>query len=293
MGHHHDHSNTRNLKLAFFLNFAFTIIEIIGGILTNSLAILSDALHDLGDSFSLGMAWYLQKVSNKGRDQKYTYGYKRFSLLGALINCMVLIVGSIIIIKEAIPRLLNPEPTQAKGMFVLAILGIIINGVAVLQLRKGHSINERTVSLHMLEDVMGWVAILIGSIVIYFTNWFIIDPILSLCIAVLILLNTYKNIKPALRIILEGIPESISISEIEILLKGIPGVLDLHDLHVWSLDGERNILSVHLVTKSLDSEALFELKNEARRLLKEKGIGHATFEFEEENTLCEEICNDN
>ena len=196
--HHHHHNGTENIRVAFWLNLAFTIIEIIGGFLTNSLAILSDALHDLGDSLSLGLAWYFQNLSKKGRDRKFSYGYRRFSLLGAIINSIVLVVGSIFIITEAIPRVMDPQSTNATGMIGLAILGVLVNGAAVLKLKKGHTQNEKVAALHLLEDVLGWVAVLIGSIIIYFTNWFIIDPLLSLGIALFILFNVYKSIKSSM-----------------------------------------------------------------------------------------------
>ena len=197
-GHDHGHIHThhgdvKNIKIAFFLNLGFSIVEIIGGFLTNSVAILSDAVHDLGDSFSLGLAWYFQKFSRKQRDKNFTYGYKRFSLVGALINSIVLIAGSVLILSEAIPRIFNPQQADAGGMFLLAILGIIVNGIAVVRLRKGSSLNEKVVSLHMLEDVLGWSAVLIGAIIMKFTNLYIIDPILSVLISFFILFNVFKK----------------------------------------------------------------------------------------------------
>ena len=176
--HHHSHDGESNIGIAFLLNISFTIIELIGGYMTNSVAIISDAVHDFGDSISLGMAWYFQKISKREKTDKYTYGYKRFSLLGAIINSIVLVVGSIYIISEAVPRLFSPQETSAKGMFALAIVGIIINGAAVLKTRTGDSINERVVSLHMMEDVLGWAAVLVGSVIMHFTGLTIIDPIL-------------------------------------------------------------------------------------------------------------------
>jgi cobalt-zinc-cadmium efflux system protein len=192
--HHHDHnSSTENIRTAFFLNLFFAIVEFIGGVYTNSLAITSDAIHDLGDSISLGMAWYFQKLSNKKATKIYSYGFKRFSLLGAIINSIILLIGSIFIIIESIPRIITPEHSDAKGMMWFAILGIIVNGAAVLKLRTGTSINERVVSLHMLEDVLGWVAVLVASIIMQFWDIPILDPILSLLIALYILSNIFKN----------------------------------------------------------------------------------------------------
>ena len=189
-GHHHHH-DTENISTAFFLNLAFTIIEIIGGLMTNSVSIMSDALHDLGDSLSLGLAWYFQKVAKKGRDKTFSYGYKRFSVLGAMINAIVLVIGSVFILQESIPRLWQPETPNAQGMFWLAILGILVNGAAVLKLKKGTSLNEKVISLHLLEDVLGWAAVLIGSVLMYFFDLPIIDPLLSIGIAFFILTNVF------------------------------------------------------------------------------------------------------
>jgi len=285
---HHHHHDTSNLSLAFFLNLAFTVIEVIGGVLTNSVAILADALHDLGDSLSLGLAWYFQIVSKKGRDRNYSYGYRRFSLLGALINSIVLVCGSIFILLETIPRVLKPEVANAKGMFLLAILGIIVNGVAVLRLKKGKSMNERVVLLHLLEDVLGWVAVLVGSIIMYFFDLPIIDPILSILIAAFILFNVFKNLKSSFKIILQGIPPELDLQQLEIDLLKIPKVQSVHDLHAWSLDGSFNILTMHLVLESEKNRSeLFALKKLIRQLLGDLGVKHLTLEFELEGEYCE------
>lgn len=286
--HGHHHHGTKNLKVAFFLNLVFTIIEVIGGLLTNSVAILSDALHDLGDSLSLGLSWYFQNLSTKGRDKNFSYGYGRFSLLGAIINSAVLLTGSGIIIYEAIPRLFNPEQPDAQGMILLAILGVIFNGAAVLKLRKGTSINEEAVSLHLLEDVLGWIAVLIGSIIMYFYDVPIIDPILSLLIAGYILFNVFKNIKKSFRIILQGTPSDLAIDDIIRQTKSIEAVKDVHDFHLWSMDGEYYVFSAHIVVgKRHTLQELTTIKQQVRDLLKSFKIEHATIEFETEDEYCE------
>ena len=290
--HGHNHSDVKNIKVAFFLNLGFTIFEIAGGIYTNSIAILSDAVHDLGDSLSLGMAWYFQKISKKESNATYTYGYKRFSLLGAIINSIVLVAGSLIILTAAIPRLLEPVETNAKGMFFLAIVGVLVNGAAVLRLKKGKSINEKVVSLHMLEDVMGWLAILVGSVLMYFFDFPILDPIMSVAIACFVLFNVYKNIRQSLRIILQGSPNEIDTAKISELLK-FEEVENIHDLHVWSVDGMYNVLTVHVVLKkALKMDELAVLKLKIRKTLKENEIQHATIEFEllEEKCTFEKCC---
>lgn len=286
--HHHDHTDVKNIKFAFFLNVVFTIIEIIGGLLTNSVAILSDAVHDFGDSISLGLAWYFQRMAKKGNDNSYSYGYKRFSLLGAIINSIVLVVGSIFILYEAIPRLFHPEKIHAGGMFFLAILGVIVNGAAVLRLKKGHSLNEKVVSLHLLEDVLGWATILIGSVIMYFFDVPVVDPIMSVFIAIFVLSNVYKNIRQSLHIILQGIPDKVDIEEISEQLKKMLNIENVHDLHAWSVDGTYNVLTVHVVLATeLTMDKLAVLKAQIRESLLEKGIQHATIEFETSNENCQ------
>lgn len=292
MGHHHHdhhhHHGSENIKTAFFLNLGFTIIEIIGGFYTNSLAILSDALHDLGDSLSLGLSWYFHNLSHKGRTSTFSYGYKRFSLLGAVINSIVLLVGSILILTTAIPQLFDPQESNATGMIYLAILGVIVNGAAVLKLKKGSSLNEKVVSLHLLEDVLGWVAVLIGSLIMKFTDAPFIDPLLSVLIAGFILLNVYKNLKKSLLIILQGIPEEIDLEEIRKQLSQHEAIKDVHDCHAWSMDGEYNILTIHLKMKENKTLAeLADLKCEIKKQIKHESIHHITVEFEAPDENCD------
>ncbi|MDX9748434.1 MAG: cation diffusion facilitator family transporter [Paludibacter sp.] len=288
--HHHstpDHpvSGTKNIRFAFFLNLGFTLIEIAGGLLTNSVAILSDALHDFGDSISLGLAWYFQKLSVKGSNEKYSYGYKRFSLIGALANSLILVIGSIFILSETIPRLLNPQPANEVGMFWLAILGILVNGAAVIRLKKGTSLNEKVVSLHLLEDVLGWAAILVGSVLMYFFNLPFIDPLLSIMISIYILSNVAQSIREGMRILLQATPDDIRLQDIRQRLLNHPLIEDVHDLHVWSADGSYHVMTMHVVLKK-DTTGIPELKTEIRTILKEEKIEHATIEFENSEEAC-------
>ena len=270
------------------LNNGKAKIEIIGGLYTNSLAILSDALHDLGDSLSLGLSWYFQKLSKKGRTKKFSYGYKRFSLLGAIINSIVLVAGSIFILTKAIPELFNPGETNVQGMLYLAILGIVVNGAAVLKLRKGESLNEKVVSLHLLEDVLGWVAVLIGSIIMMYTDAPFIDPLLSVLISLFVLYNVYKNLRKSMLVILQGIPEEVSLEDIKEKLKDISEITDVHDNHVWSMDGEYNILTIHLqLDKDYKLSEQAKLKEKVRTQLKDESINHITLEFEGQDENCE------
>lgn len=284
----HAENDVKNIKTAFFLNLAFTIIEFIGGVFTNSMAILSDAVHDLGDCITLGLSWYFQKVSKRPRTKKFTYGYKRFSLIGAVINSVILVIGSVLIMWHAIPRLFNPQQPNVEGMLLLAVVGVIINGIAVLRLRKGTSINEKVVSLHMLEDVLGWVAVLIGAGVMYFVDAPIIDPILSILIALFILVNAYRNVRVSMRVILQGSPSTLDIEEVKKALMSIEEVDDVHDLHAWSVDGEYNVLTIHVVLKkeiSMEDQQL--LKTKIRESLFTLGVHHCTIEFELYDENCE------
>lgn len=271
---------TKNIRFAFWLNTAFVVIELIGGWYTNSLAILSDAFHDFGDSISLGLAWFFQVLATRGRDHNYTYGYRRFSLIGALFNGLILILGSVFIGYHAFERMGNPETTMSEGMAVLAVLGIVINYVAMKRLSHGHSLNEKTLSLHLLADVLGWVAVLIGAIVIYFTGWYAIDAWLSFLIALYIIYGAIKNVVESVNIILQKVPKGIDPDRIESELRTIDRVDDVFDLHVWTLDGERIILSVHLVIPLAEDRAeVAAIRRKARRLLNERGIRHSTIEI--------------
>ncbi|MEM0941126.1 MAG: cation diffusion facilitator family transporter [Bacteroidota bacterium] len=279
--HHKTHSAESNVKVAFFLNVAFSVVELIGGLLTNSVAILSNALHDLGDSLTLGISWYFLKISHKKVTREYSYGFKRFSVLGALINAIVLITGSFLILDEAIPRLIDPVNPKTEEMIYFAIGGIIINGIAAARLKNGKSINEKAVYLHLLEDVLGWVAVLVGAIVMHLTYLPIIDPLLSVLISLFILFNSYKNLKEGFRIILQGTPPSIDIHRVHETFANMPEVESFHDCHTWTMDGEYHVLSVHLVLR--ENKTLYDLRKVKSKIKNElvlMGINHTTIELE-------------
>ncbi|SFO92648.1 cation diffusion facilitator family transporter [Salibacterium halotolerans] len=278
--HHHDHSHS-NIKTAFFLNFGFTIIELIGGILTNSMAIISDAIHDLGDSLSLGTAWFLQNKSEQKSNQTFTFGYRRFSLLGALINSLVLVAGSLFILSEAVPRLLNPESAHAGGMLLLSLLGIAVNGAAVLRMKSGQSMNEKVVSWHLLEDVMGWAAVFVVSVVMMFWDAAILDPLLSVLITLYILVNVLKNLKKTLFLFLDAVPEEMDAGQIEKSIRRIPDVEDTHHTHIWSLDGEQHVLSTHVVLNEDVTKAdMMRVKASIKEALETYSLEHITIETE-------------
>lgn len=287
--HGHDHSqdfdSIKNLKVAFILNLAFVFIEIAGGLFTNSVAILSDAIHDLGDSVSLGLAWYLEKFSQKKGDNKFTYGYKRLSILGALFNSIVLLVGTVFIVYRAIPRIFHPESVRPGGMLILAIVGIVINGLAVLRVRKGKKLAEKVVSLHLLEDLFGWIAVLIVSIVLMFVDVPILDPILSLLISIYVVKNVVTGLRKIIKMLLQGVPDNFDIDETRnYILENNKNVLELHDIKAWTLDGDENIITFHMcVEDNMTVTELVELKRNIKSQLMIKGLNSVTIDVENLN----------
>ena len=269
----------KNILFAFILNLAFSIFEFFGGLFTNSVAILSDSIHDMGDALSIGISFFLEKKSKKKPDNKYTYGYTRYSVLGGLITTVILMVGSILVIYNAIGRIINPVAVDYQGMMLFAVIGVITNFVAAYLTKEGDSINQKSVNLHMLEDVLGWVVVLVGAIIMNYTDISIIDPIMSIGVAVFILINTLTNLKEILDLFLEKTPNNINIDEIKNHLLEIDEVEDIHHIHVWSIDGYNNYATMHIVSKSNDIK---KVKNDIREELKEHGICHAILETEDE-----------
>lgn len=286
--HHHVHGHShpeksnaqRNLLVALLLNLSFAIIELAGGLYTNSVAILSDALHDAGDALSLGVAWYLEKVSHKPRDHLYSYGYRRFSLLGALVVSSVLLIGVALVIRESVVRLLHPQVADAKGMLWLAILGIAVNGFAALRVKSGQSLSERAVYLHLLEDVLGWVAVLISSGLMVFFNLPFLDPLISLAIAAFILFNVFRNLRSVVKILLLEVPQHLRVSQLEHKILGLTNVERIEDLHIFTLDGANHVITLQVIVLAPKSlKTLAAIKKEIRNLLAEEGIRHSTIEF--------------
>lgn len=288
MGHdHHHHSSGKNLKLAFFLNLGFTILEFIGGIYVNSIAIISDAVHDLGDSLSLGTTWYLDHKAQQKSDSKFSFGYRRFSLLGALINSLVLIGGSIYVIYEAVGRLMNPEHSDAQGMMIFAIIGVAVNAYAAWKLSGGKTLNEKVVSWHLMEDVLGWVAVLVVSIVLQFKDIHYLDPALSLAITLYILYNVFKRLKETLFIFLQGTPADINLKEIKNKIENIRGVASSHHVHIWSQEGEHHVFTAHVKLENVNKfEEYKRLKAEVLNTLEAYNFEHFTVQFELDSETC-------
>lgn len=275
----------KNILVAFILNISFSIFELIGGLFTNSVSIMSDAVHDLADAISIGISLILEKISKKKPNEEYTYGYIRYSVFGALITTTILTVGSILVIIGGVNRIINPRIINYDGMIIFAIFGVVINFMAAYFTKEGDSVNQKAVNLHMLEDVLGWVVVLIGSMLMKFTDISIIDSIMSICIAIFILINAFKNLKKILDLFLEKTPKNISIKNLKNDLLKIKDVVDVHHVHVWSMDGISNYATMHVVTRS-DNQKM--LKNKIKKDLKKIGIIHTTVEIE----CMEEKCNE-
>ncbi|WP_306354140.1 cation diffusion facilitator family transporter [Flavobacterium sp. '19STA2R22 D10 B1'] len=311
MGHHHGHSHTSNgkaLSIAFWLNLSFSIIEVIGGILTNSTAILADAFHDFMDAMAIGSAVLLEKISGKKRSSKFSYGYKRFTLLSALGMAVFLLIGAVGMIIKAVESFMQPHEVNSTGMVWLALLGIAINGFAFLKIRKsnkegqkedcdhshGHSHahnhgsnhNSRAVMLHLLEDVLGWVAVLIGAIVIHFTNWFWIDPLLAIGIALFISYNATNIMISTMKIFLQSVPEDVNVEDLSKELQNIEGIQSFHDLHIWTMDGNYNIGTLHIVVKDSNIPLMEQINKKVMNLMKQYNIQHPTLQLETTEDHC-------
>lgn len=274
----------KNILVAFILNLVFSLFEFLGGLLTGSVAIVSDAIHDIGDAASIGFSFFLEKKSRKQPDEKYTYGYLRYSVIGGLITTVILLVGSVGVIYNAVLRILEPRDINYNGMIIFAVVGALVNFLAAFFTRDGDSINQKAVNLHMLEDVLGWIVVLLGAVVMRFTDFKLIDPLMSIGVAVFIMVNAYKNLKDILVVFLEKTPDSVDIAEIKAHLLGIDGVLGVHHIHVRSIDGINTYATMHIVAKG-DNHRIKEI---VRQELKAHGICHATLELEDENEHCQE-----
>jgi cobalt-zinc-cadmium efflux system protein len=285
-GHHHTASE-KALRTAFLINAAFTVVEAAGGWWTHSIAVLSDALHDLGDCLVLGLAWYLQRLAVKGRDAHYSYGYGRYSMLGGWVSAWILIIGAGLMVVGAVPRFFSPVMPNTGGMMAIAVFGLLMNGLAAWKLHHGHTLNERGAYLHLLEDVLGWAAVLLGAVVIRTTGWAAIDPVLSIGISLFIAWNAARTLRQGTGILMQRGPERIDPVAVRTALLAIDRVRDVHDQHAWSLDGDYTVLTVHLVVDTQDLDLLRAVKEQARKALHALGVQHATIETERPNEVCE------
>lgn len=293
-GHHHHHhaseqSSEKRIALAFFLNLFFSIIEFIGGILTQSTAIMADAVHDLGDSLSIGTAWVLQRLGRKSANYTFTYGYRRLSLFGAALNGLILLAGSAWVLSEAFNRLNNPIMPVTEGMFLLAILGVCVNGYAAYRLSKGKTLNERVLNWHLIEDVLGWCAVLILSIVLHFFHWPILDPLLSIAFTLFILVNVARMLWSTAKLFFQAVPDTQLLHDVRQTLLSLPGTQAVHHLHLWSLDGEKHVLTAHIVVQADTSITDYQnIKADLKIALAQFNLSHTTIEIE----LSQENCRD-
>ncbi len=274
----------KNILIAFLLNLTFSIFEFVGGIFTGSVAIMSDAVHDMGDAASIGASYFLEKKSKKQPDDTYTYGYARFSVIGSVITTVILLVGSVAVIYNAVMRIFNPVEINYNGMIIFAVVGALVNFLAAYFTREGDSLNQKAVNLHMLEDVLGWIVVLVGALIMRFTHIRIIDALMSIGVAIFILVNAVRNLKEVLDLFLAKIPNNIKIDEIKEHIMEIGGVKDVHHIHIWSMDGQHNYATMHVVA----DEDGHTIKHKIREELAEHGIGHATLELESIDEHCHE-----
>lgn len=280
-------SSRTAIRTAFLLNLAFALIEIVGGWWTNSVAILADALHDLSDAASLGFSGYLENVSLRGHDERYSYGYRRYSLLAALATTLVIVLGSIFLLSEAIPRLFRPEHPNAAGMAGFAVLGIAVNGYAALRTGRGKTMNMRAVTWHLIEDVLGWVAVLAVSLVLLVWDVHGLDALLSILITGYVLFRVAKNLRMTMSLFLQAVPQGIRLEELERKLRELPAVKSIHHTHIWSLDGEHNVVTSHVVVPaSATQQDLIRIKRSFRDLVRPLAPEHTTLEIEFEDGDC-------
>jgi len=269
------------IRFATILNILFALLQTIVGLLTNSLALLSNGLHDAGDSVALVIAWFMERKAKMPADKSRTFGYQRLSLFSSVFAAVALLVASFFILAKTIPRLIKPEHVDASGMVLMAVFGLVINGVGYLKLR-GKSQNEKMLSWHLLDDVLAWIVILIGGILIKFWDNHIIDPILTLGITAFVIFGVIRNLKGTLNILLEGVPEHINIEKLKESIFGIKGVKNVHDIHVWSLDGEMSLLTAHVVVDEKLLKSPDGIRKKIKGILRPFNIEHSTLEIESE-----------
>ena len=264
--------------VAFFLNLTYAIVEFIAGGIFGSSAVLADSVHDLGDAIAIGISAFLETISNREEDNQYTLGYKRFSLLGALVTAIILMTGSVLVILENVTKILNPQPVNDEGILWLGIIAITINVLASLVVGKGKTKNESILSLHFLEDTLGWVAVILMAIVLRFTDWYILDPLLSLVISFFILSKALPRFWSTLKIFLDAVPEGLDIEQVKNGLERLDNVASLNQLNLWTMDGLEKNAIVHLCLE--DWEQMTETKNQVRQLLEERGVQNITIEVD-------------
>lgn len=270
----------RAVWLAFFLNLSFAIVEFIAGGIFGSSAVLADSVHDLGDALAIGLSAFLETISNRQEDSHYTLGYKRFSLLGALVTAVILMTGSGMVILENVSKLFHPQPVNDEGLLWLGMFAISVNVLASLVIRKGQTKNESILSLHFLEDTLGWVAVILMAIVLRFTDWYILDPLLSLAISIFILSKAIPRFWSTLKIFLDAVPEGVDIQKIKKDLAELDHVASINQLNLWTMDGLEKNAIVHVCLEHVKHMEV--CKESIRNLLQERGFQNVTTEVDED-----------
>ena len=273
-------SSKRAVWLTFFLNLSFAIVEFIAGGIFGSSAVLADSVHDLGDALAIGLSAFLETISNRQEDSRYTLGYKRFSLLGALVTAVILMTGSSMVILENVSKLFHPQPVNDEGLLWLGIIAIIVNVLASLVIRKGQTKNESILSLHFLEDTLGWLAVILMAIVLRFTDWYILDPLLSLAISFFILSKSIPRFWSTLKIFLDAVPEGVDIKQVKNDLEQLDNVASVNQLNLWTMDGLEKNAIVHVCLEHVKHMEV--CKESIRDLLKERGFQNITIEVDED-----------
>ncbi|MFS9009624.1 cation diffusion facilitator family transporter [Streptococcus infantis] len=271
-------SSKRAIWLAFFLNLSYAIVEFIAGGVFGSSAVLADSVHDLGDAIAIGLSAFLETISNREEDSHYTLGYKRFSLLGALITAVILMTGSALVILENIRKLFHPQPINDEGILWLGIIAVSINVLASLVVRKGKTKNESILSLHFLEDTLGWIAVILMAIILRFTDWYILDPLLSLVISFFILLKAIPRFWSTLKIFLDAVPEGVDIKQVKSDLERLEYVASINQLNLWTMDGLEKNAIIHVCLKEIGQMEV--CKESIRTLLKDCGFQNITIEVD-------------
>ena len=281
--HLHDfeyHKATENISFAFFLNIIFMVVVAIGAVFTNSMAILADLLHSLSDTFALGFSWFFQRFSEKEEDNDFTYGYRRFSLLGAIITSSIVIIGSFLILVESVSRLFTPIEPHAYGMVVVAIFAIFLKILSICKIRGGKTLNERAVSIHLIGDLMGWVALLIVGGILIFFNIPILDVLLSIAITIWMIYNLAKTLFYSFKILLLQAPENVNQEKLKKDILSVEGIDDIIKFYLWSLDSEKNILTVKISLKDdLKVSDTENIKENINNLCSLQGIEDINIEF--------------
>jgi cobalt-zinc-cadmium efflux system protein len=278
MTHHHNEGAGHNILAAFFINLAFTAIALIGGWLTNSMAIISDSIHDLGCTLSIGLAWGFEHIAKHKPTHRFTFGYRRFALLGAFVNACILLSGATVVLHESIERLGSPVTVDAHGMMWFALLAIAFKGVAAWRTWRGSSVNQRMVSLHLLGDCLGWVAVLVASLVMMVVEIPLLDPLLSIGISLYLLYNVVRNLITAFRIVLEGVPTTIDYHKVEDEVSALDGVAEVQQLRIWSMDNEHHMAEVILATPLTDITKIEQLKGTLRTILHSHSVEQCVIE---------------